>query len=101
MKKNDEIKLNIIDMTAEGNGIGRHEGQAVFVPHTAPGDEALVKIIKVAKNYAVGRLMEIITPAHCRIQPDCEVCKPCGGCAYRHITYEAECDIKRKYLRYL
>jgi 23S rRNA (uracil1939-C5)-methyltransferase len=96
MKKNDEIKLNIIDMTAEGNGIGRHEGQAVFVPHTAPGDEVLVKIIKVAKNYAVGRLLEVVTPASCRIEPDCDVCKPCGGCAYRHITYEAECDIKRK-----
>ncbi len=96
MKKNDEIKLNIVDMTAEGNGIGRHEGMAVFVPHTAPGDEALVKIIKTTKTYAVGRLLELLTPADCRIKPDCAVCGPCGGCTYRHITYEAECAIKRK-----
>ncbi len=96
MKKNDEIQLNIIDMTADGNGIGRFEGQAVFVPHTAVGDEAKVKIIKTAKNYAVGRLIELCKPAACRIPPDCPVCGPCGGCTYRHISYEAECEIKKK-----
>ncbi len=96
MKKNNEIQLNIMDMTAEGNGIGRFEGQAVFVPHTAVGDEVKVKIIKTAKNYAVGRLMELTKSADCRISPDCPVCGPCGGCTYRHITYEAECEIKKK-----
>ncbi len=96
MKKNDEIQLNIIDMTSDGNGIGRFEGQAVFVPHTAVGDVARVKIIKTAKNYAVGRLVELCESANCRIAPDCPVCGPCGGCTYRHITYEAECAIKQK-----
>lgn len=96
MKKNDIIQLNIVDMTAEGNGIGRFDGQAVFVPHTAPGDVVMVKIIKTAKNYAVGHLEEIVSPSHHRIQPDCSVCRPCGGCTYRHIGYDAECELKRK-----
>ncbi len=96
MKKNDVIELTIEDMTHEGNGIGRHNGCAVFVPHTAPGDTVRVKIIKTAKSYAVGHLEEVLTPSPCRIEPDCAVWKPCGGCCYRHISYEGECDIKLK-----
>ncbi len=96
MKKNDCIELTIVDMTHEGNGIGRHEGCAVFVPHTAPGDVVRVKIIKTTKSYAVGHLEEILQSASCRTEPDCDVCKPCGGCCYRHISYKAECDIKLK-----
>ncbi len=96
MKKNDIIELSIVDMTHEGNGIGRHEGCAVFVPHTAPGDVVRVKIIKTTKSYAVGHLEEVLTPSGSRISPDCAVWKPCGGCCYRHISYEAECAIKLK-----
>ncbi len=96
MKKNDVIELTIVDMTHEGNGIGRHDGCAVFVPHTAPGDVVLVKIIKTTKSYAVGHLEQVLQPASCRVEPDCSVWKPCGGCCYRHISYEAECEIKLK-----
>ncbi len=96
MKKNDIIDITIEDMTHEGNGIGRFEGCAVFVPHTAPGDTVRVKIIKTAKSYAVGHLEQVLAPALCRVEPDCAVWKPCGGCCYRHISYEAECEIKLK-----
>lgn len=96
MNKNDEIILNIDGVSADGFGIGRHENFAIFVPLTAPGDTAAVKIVKVKKNYAYGKLMEIITPSASRISPDCEVFSRCGGCVYRHITYAAECEIKEK-----
>ena len=96
MKKNDIVEFTVVDMTSEGNGIGRYEGCAVFVPHTAPGDTVRVKIIKTAKSYAVGHLEEVLVPAAGRIDPDCDVWKPCGGCCYRHISYEAECEIKLK-----
>ena len=47
MQKNDEIILEITDVTAEGSGVGRYEGMAVFVPLTAVGDKAKVLILKV------------------------------------------------------
>ena len=46
MKKNDIITLDIIDISSEGSGIGKYEGMAVFVPLTAVGDRAKVKILK-------------------------------------------------------
>ena len=55
MQKNDETVLEIIDMTSDGSGIGKCGGMAVFVPMTAIGDTALVKILKVKKSFAVAR----------------------------------------------
>jgi 23S rRNA (uracil1939-C5)-methyltransferase len=94
-KKNDIIELTITGMTAEGNGVGRiHEGMAVFVPMTAVGDVIRCKLVKLNKSFAYGIIDEIITPAPDRILSDCEVYKKCGGCTFRHISYEAELKIK-------
>lgn len=94
MRKNQEIELDIIDVTSDGAGVGRYEGMAVFVPQTAIGDRALVRILKVKKTYCYGKLMEVIKPADCRVLPDCPVFSKCGGCSYRHITYKAEAELK-------
>lgn len=94
MKKNDEFLLDITDVTTEGNGIGKYEGMAVFVPLTAVGDKVKVRAIKVKKNYAIGKLIEIIFPSDDRTENDCNAFNKCGGCVFRHISYESECRIK-------
>ncbi|MBP3704589.1 MAG: 23S rRNA (uracil(1939)-C(5))-methyltransferase RlmD [Clostridia bacterium] len=99
MKKNDLFEADITAMTAEGSGICRHEGMAVFVPRTAVGDRCIVRVVKVLKNYAFGRLEELLTPSPDRCTPDCAVSAQCGGCVYRHITYEAELEIKAQRVR--
>lgn len=94
MKKNDDVILTISGMTAEGSGVGRYEGMAVFVPETVEGETVKAHIIKVQKNYAVGKLIEVISPCEMRIESDCSVSASCGGCSYRHIMYSHECEIK-------
>lgn len=99
MRKNDEIILEISDVTNEGSGIGKFDGMAVFVPLTAIGDTVRVKILKVKKSYAFGKALEIINPSADRIEPDCPVFNKCGGCVYRHISYKAECALKENKAR--
>ena len=94
MKKNDEFIIDITDVTNEGSGVGKYEGMAVFVPLTAVGDTVKVKALKVKKTYTFGKLVEIISPSIDRIENDCEAFNKCGGCVYRHISYEAECKLK-------
>lgn len=94
MQKNDEIEIEITDMTDEGSGIGRFGGMAVFVPCTAVSDKALVRLLKVKKTYAFGKLLNIIVPSPDRTENDCPSFNRCGGCVYRHISYESECRIK-------
>lgn len=97
LKKNDIIKLNIISLSSEGSGVAKtEEGITVFVPNSAVGDELNVRIVKVQKTYAFGRVEEIITPSPDRIIPTCKVGNKCGGCVYSHISYDAELKAKEQ-----
>nr|WP_317413403.1 23S rRNA (uracil(1939)-C(5))-methyltransferase RlmD [uncultured Solibaculum sp.] len=94
MKKNDTIFITVTGMSSEGNGIGRYDGMAVFIPGTACGDQVEALVVKVCKSYAHAKLIRILTPSPDRIQTDCPVFLKCGGCVYRHISYDAECRLK-------
>lgn len=99
LTKNDIIELNITSLAKTGNGVGRYGGMAVFVPLTAVKDIAKVQIIKVTKSYAVGKLLELLTPSADRITDFCPVFSKCGGCSFRHITYEAELAAKQDFVK--
>lgn len=96
LKKNDDIRLEITAFTSLGSGIGRYENMAVFVDSTAPGDEIIAHIIKVKKNYAIGKVQKFHKKSKMRIESDCPVDARCGGCAYRHIRYDKELEIKKQ-----
>lgn len=99
LKKNETVQLTITGMTAQGSGVGRARGMAVFVANAAPGDELNVKIIKVSGHYAIGKIEEITVSSPARIEPDCPVFQSCGGCVYRHMRYDAELEIKEQRVR--
>lgn len=97
LKKNEEISMKITGVTGEGNGVGRYmensqdAGMAVFVPFTAVGDHIVCRIQKVEKRFAFGRMVDLKTPSEHRCDDrKCDVYGKCGGCVWRHISYEAE-----------
>lgn len=96
LRKNDDIEINIDGMSAEGSGVGHYDGQAVFVNATAMGDVISAHIIKAKKNYAVGKINKIITPSDDRVLSECPVSEKCGGCCFRHISYDAELKVKEQ-----
>ena len=97
--KNQIVELEITSLTAQGSGIGRIEGMAVFVPATAQGDVIRAKILKVAKNYAFGKIEEILCPSPDRVVSQCPQFPKCGGCLTRHISYEAELKAKEQQVK--
>ena len=99
MQKNTRAKIEITGLSHEGSGVGRIDGVAVFVPRTAPGDTAVVKLTRVLASHAFGRLEEIITPSAHRVPDDCPAFARCGGCSLRHISYPAELAAKASLVR--
>lgn len=101
LKKDDRVVLEITDLNNLGCGVGRaDDGRVVFVKGAVTGDVVEAKIIKVNKNFAVARQEKLITASPCRIEKDiCEAPLSCGGCVYRHITYEHELKIKADYVK--
>jgi len=96
LKKNDVIELDITGITSEGSGVGHRGKMAVFVSGAAEGDRLQCVIIKAKKNYAIGKIQRIITPSEDRTPSDCRVFPKCGGCVFRHISYEAELRYKEQ-----
>ena len=100
MNKNDIITVEISGLANDGNGVGRtKDGIVVFVPLSAVGDKLSVKILKVCKSHCYGKIEEILSPSPDRIKPDCPVFGRCGGCSFRHISYEAELRAKDNFIR--
>lgn len=74
--------------------MARHEGQVVFVPFTAPGEQVRAVLTETRKTFARAKLLEILTPSPDRVAPPCPLFGTCGGCATQHLNYPAEAQIK-------
>ena len=97
LQKNQILTLRIERLSSDGSGVAHSaDGEAVFLPGTAPGDEARVRIVKDCGRYAFGILDELLTPSPDRIPVDCPVAGPCGGCSLRHLDYAAELRAKQE-----
>jgi len=99
------ITIEITALAYGGAGLGRNDGRVVFVPFTAPGDVVEAELVKEKKNYAEGRLVNIVKPSSLRVKPPCPVYGACGGCDLQHIRYEDQLlwkeDIFRETIRRL
>ena len=96
IKKNEIYKTNIIDLSNDGQGIGKIDNFTLFIEDTIPGDFVEIKIIKTNKTYGYGKLIKIITLSPDRIASKCEVSDKCGGCSLLCMDYNAQLKHKRK-----
>jgi 23S rRNA (uracil1939-C5)-methyltransferase len=71
----------------------------VFVPWTAPGDRARVRVVETRASYARGEVVELLAAGPARVAPQCAVFGSCGGCAWQHVDYATQCRAKAAILR--
>jgi 23S rRNA (uracil1939-C5)-methyltransferase len=98
-QKNDYVQVEFEDLTHDGAGVAKVDGFPIFVPYGLPGEKANVKIIKIQKGYAIGRLMELLEESPDRVSPLCPIYKQCGGCQLQHLSYEGQLKAKEKHVR--
>ena len=97
LQKNQVLTLRVERLSSDGSGVAHSpDGETVFIPGAAPGDEARVRIVKDCKRYAFGILDELLAPSPDRVPVDCPVAGPCGGCSLRHLDYAAELRAKQE-----
>lgn len=95
IEKNKEYILQIDGMGYQGEGVGKTNGFTIFVPGAIQGEKVRIKAVKVNKNFAFGKLLEIIEPSSYRVNPPCSIYKRCGGCQLQHLSYKAQLDFKK------
>jgi 23S rRNA (uracil1939-C5)-methyltransferase len=99
-RKNELHTVTITDADASGFGIGRTgDGFALFTAGALPGDELLVRILKVKQRYAYAKTEQILTPSPYRKTDTSAICPffpRCGGCQWQHCEYGAQLVFKKR-----
>lgn len=69
------------------------------MPGAAPGDRLEIEVVERKKNYARGRIIDVLAPGPERVAPPCPVFGRCGGCQWQHLSYRAQLRWKREIVR--
>jgi 23S rRNA (uracil1939-C5)-methyltransferase len=93
------VDLQIEDVAFGGKGVGREHGKAVFVPFTVDGESVSAKVTREKKQFAEAELVKIRKSSRHRLEPPCPYFGRCGGCAYQHIDYAHQLEIKSRQVR--
>jgi len=87
--------VTVTGYNSDGEGVARlDDGRVVFIRSAASGDVVEIKITKEQSNAVRAEIITIVIPSQHRIESDCTYYPKCGGCNYRHITYEEELNAK-------
>ena len=94
-----EHSIEITGLTAEGKGVGRLDGMAVFVSGALPGEVARVRILGKKKRYAWGEAVSIERKSRERVSPPCNLAPCCGGCPLSHLSDSGQLVAKADFIR--
>ncbi|HHV46578.1 MAG TPA: 23S rRNA (uracil(1939)-C(5))-methyltransferase RlmD, partial [Tissierellia bacterium] len=95
----DRLELEIVDLNNEGMGVGKYKGFTFFVEGCTLGDKVLFEIIKLKKNYGLGRTIEILEESPYRIESKCIYSDKCDGCELHNLKYDKQLELKRNIVK--
>ena len=96
LAKNQEHIVAIEGYGEGGMGVARIDGRVVFVHGALRGETCRVLILKTLKSVAFAKVLAVIEPSGARVESDCPYFPRCGGCTYRHMSYEEELRLKKQ-----
>lgn len=82
----------------DGRGVGRHEGEVVFIDNALPGEVVTFRPGKRRRKVRQGTLVDIVSPSPDRVEPECPYFGICGGCALQHLDHRAQLEHKHRQL---
>ena len=95
MQKGDELSVSIVDIGDDGVGIGKHDGQVLFIKDALIGDTVRAKVMKVKPKHVFAKLEKVLMPSPFRIQPPCRFHRSCGACQLQALKYEKQLEYKQ------
>lgn len=98
-RKNEYYDVTFEDLTHDGAGVAKVQGFPIFVPNALPEEKAQIKVTRVKKGFAFGRLIELKEESPHRTDAPCPIYKQCGGCQLQHMTYEGQLLFKQKQVK--
>lgn len=95
----EQLELDIADLTENGVGVARSEGFVFFVRGARLGQRVQARVTAVKKNLAEAVAEREITPSPLAREPFCPHFGRCGGCLLQDLDYAAQLDWKANRVR--
>lgn len=96
IKKNDVMTVEIIDLTYEAYGVCKVDGFTVFVESVLPGEICEIRIERLEKRYAFGKLLKLVKESSSRVDIKDKVGTRIGTMPLQHMSYDAQLKFKRQ-----
>jgi len=84
------ISLELTDLAAGGDALGRHDGQAVFVAGALPGELVRARVMQERKGFARAEAVEILRASPDRVAPPYSELGASGGFQWQFLAYPAQ-----------
>ena len=94
LKQGQITETEITGYTADGQGVCRIDGCAVFVPGAIRGESCVIRVTHVGQHSAHGVIDALLRPSPHRTAAGCPYAEVCGGCQFWHMDYEEERSLK-------
>lgn len=91
-------EAEVTGLSHDGRGVGRHQGQVVFIDGALPGEVVRFHPGRKRRKVRQGALAEILSPSPHRVEPECPYFGTCGGCALQHLDHRAQLEHKHRQL---
>lgn len=99
VEKNQELVVNIIDLTHEGMGVAKVDGYPLFIENALPGEEIRIKVLKVGNKFGFGKVKEILQQSPDRQSVDNEDLLRTGIAPLSHLSYEKQLEFKQNQVK--
>jgi 23S rRNA (uracil1939-C5)-methyltransferase len=93
------ITLELTDLAAGGDALGRHEGQAIFVAGGLPGERVRARVTQERKGFARAEVVEILRASPDRVAPPYPELGASGGFQWQFLAYPAQLRWKTRIVR--
>lgn len=96
LEKNKLCQVACIDLTHEGLGVAKYKGMPIFIENLLPSEQAIVKIIKMSKSFAVGKVVEHLSTSPHRVPMMDKVGTWVGTMPLQHLSYDQQLIFKQE-----
>ena len=93
------VKVIIESLAHDGRGIAHVEGKVIFIDEALPGEELEFIYTDSRKDYAEGKVVNLITRSDIRVDPECPHFGICGGCSFQHVAADEQIKLKQGLLK--
>ncbi len=92
---NQTVEITGIDPSADGAGFATLGKRRVLVDDVIPGERVEARLLDSHRDALRAEVVKVVSPSPFRVTPMCRHAGVCGGCAWQHIAYGHQLQLKR------